>query len=384
MTNDSLFFNKNSDEQDPMDDNDKYIILTRTIFCGISSFCCLVLIIIYIIYCLQVKYNLLTKKVENEESNNLLDNEISSDEGKKSDDNKNEKKIGLGSNFMFFLTISNFFSAIFEFPFYFYYMNVINNNEEKTNIQKFKEINNDPNCLLFGFAHNFFDLAAVCWTTMLTLLFYSSTNLSNKMLYDDNKYLFIGFIFTIVSCVILCFIPVFTGSYGFARYYCSFRYNEADENEIKDELLINTLWRYSYIFVTFINSLFNVIWLFRTNIFYSKKLEIIKKQNKREYKLMLIYVWVFRIFPIVLVVSRIFKGLSRIIIDKFKLGHSFFGSFIEYINAFLFASNGIFNSIACMFFFRGVFWCCYNNIESENETKQSSNMDFISEDLNEE
>ena len=96
------------------------------------------------------------------------------------------------------------------------------------------------------------------------------------------------------------------------------KYSERNENseieqnnnsEDKDQsLLINTLWRYSYIFVTFINSLFNVIWLFRTNIFYSKKLEIIKKQNKREYKLMLIYVWVFRIFPIVLVVSRIFKG----------------------------------------------------------------------------
>ena len=330
-----LYFNisKNSEDEEPISNYDKNIILTRTVFCSLSFVTCLVLIIIYIIYCLQVKFSLCKKK-EEEESKDFIDKEISSDEGNTPDDNK-KGKIGLGSNFMFFLTISNFFGALSEFLFYFYYMNIINDdkNKNKKPFEIFKIINDDNKCYFFGFTHNSFDLIAVCWTTMLTLLFYRSTNLSNKMLYDDNKYLIIGFIYSILSCIIFCVIPIFTKSYGFARYYCSFRYKEANDYKTLSEKLINKLWRYSYILVTFINSLFNVIWLFKTTIFYSKKLEILQKQNRKEYKLMLIYVWVFRIFPIVLILSRFFKGLTRIIIESFNVGETF-GNILEYINAF--------------------------------------------------
>ena len=113
---------------------------------------------------------------------------------------------------------------------------------------------------------------------MLTLLFYRSTNLSHKMLYYDNKYLLIGFLYSILSCIILCVIPIFTNSFGFARYYCSFRYSEIKDNKILEEKLMNKLWRFGYILMTFINSLFNVIWLLKTKSFYSKKLEIIKNK----------------------------------------------------------------------------------------------------------
>ena len=385
MTGNYLYLNisENNENKTLMSNNDKTIILTRSIFCSLSFVSCLVLIIIYVIYCLQVKFNLCKKK-EEEESNDLVENEISSDDGNKINDNK-KAKIGLGSNFMFFLTLSNFLGAISEFAFYFYYMNIINNdkNKNKSSLQIYQTINNDSKCHIFGFFHNFFDLIAVCWTTMLTLLFYRSTNLSHKMLYDDNKYLLIGFLYSILSCIILCVIPIFTNSFGFARYYCSFRYSEIKDNKILEEKLINRLWRYSYILVTFINSLFNVIWLLKTKSFYSKKLEIVKKQNIKQYKFMLIYVWVFRIFPIILILSRFFKGFKRIVLEQFDVGE-IFGNILEYINAFLFASNGIFDSIACIFFFRGVFWCCdsnNNDLESKNELKKpSSALDYISVD----
>ena len=91
-----------------------------------------------------------------------------------------------------------------------------------------------------------------------------------------------------------------------------------EDYTILDEKGLNKFWRYSFVGVTFIGNALNVLWLFLTTKFYSKKLAIIKKQNKNEYKLMLIYVWVFRIFPIVLVISRIFKGLSRIVVEKFN------------------------------------------------------------------
>ena len=68
----------------------------------------------------------------------------------------------------------------------------------------YKRINEDGKCRLFGFAHNFFDLFAVCWTIMLTLLFYRSTDLSNEMLYKDTKYLLIGFLFSFLLCFFCC------------------------------------------------------------------------------------------------------------------------------------------------------------------------------------
>lgn len=371
---------------------DQSIILIRSVFCSISFVCCLALIIIYLILCLQMKFNICTKKEEDNESLAFLENEESSVQEKTNKNKINKKgKIGLGSNFMFLLTISNFFGSIFEFLFYFYYKNKIHEFDGITDIEYEKhkliytEMNKDYKCQLFGFAHNFWDLFAVCWTTMLTLLFYSSTNLSNEMLYQDKKYLIIGFVFSGVLCIIFCAIPYATGCYGFARFYCSFRYKEVEDNIVIDEKPLNRFWRYSFVAITFLNNAINVICLFKTNLFYSKKLGIIKKQNKAEYKLMIIYVWVFRIFPIVLVISRIFKGLSRLIIENLKSSENVENAF-EYVNGFFFASNGIFDSIACIFFFKGVFWCCGKNSISRNisEENECSDMNYLGSEVTEE
>lgn len=382
--NNSTLKNILKGEEKLMRKEDKTIILTRAIFCAISFLCCLLFIFIYIINFFQVKLNLCTKK-EDKEPNDLLENEIASEDGKKSNiNNKDKKKIGLGSNFMLFLTISNLFGSLFEFLFYFYYANILNEYIGKTYEEIYYKINNDRTCQLYGFAHNIFDLLAVCWTTMLTVLFYKSTNLSSNMLYDDNKYIIIGFIFSIVSCLIFCLIPFFTNSYGFARFYCSFRYKEINpekDYQPEEEKLINKIWRYSFIIVTILSNLHNVFCLIKTNSFYSKKLPIIKKQNKKQYKLILIYVWVFRIFVIVLIVSRVFKGLSRIIVEYLAYGDTF-EDIVEYINGFLFASNGIFDSIAAIFFFRGVFWCCGQEPISQeiSDSKNPSDMEYIEKD----
>ena len=361
---------------------DEPIILFRTICCGISIFFCLLLILVYFILCLQVKFNTCTKNEVDEKS--LLDNDLTSENSSDKSKNNNKRgKIGLGSNFMFLLTISNFLGSIFEFMFYFYYIGEKNYIEEKykqftQDIKEFKlyqKINESGKCYFYGFAHNFFDLFTVCWISMLTLLFYRSTNLSNEMLYHDNKYLIIGFAFSIISCLIFCGIPCSTTSYGFARYYCSFRYYECQNtNDPFKEKTINTIWRWCFVSITGLNNLFNAICLFKTSKFYSRKLKLIKTQNKKEYKIMLIYVWVFRIFPIVLLISRFFKGISRIMINVGFEGLTI--DIFEYVNGFLFASNGIFDSIACIFFFRGVFWCCSNNIVDERISDAKECADF--------
>ena len=384
----------NKNDEFLIDSDDERIILIRSIFCSISFTCCLALIIVYIILCLQVKLKLCIKKEEDDDNSDLspfIENESSSNESKKKKDNK-DGKIGLGSNFMFFLTISNFFGSLFEFLFLFYYKS---EKESKNlsiweeNTELYRIFNKDKKCYLFGFAHNFFDLYTVCWISMLTFLFYKSTTLSNEMQYQDKKYLTIGFIYSSLLCIIFCVIPFATGSYGFANYYCSFRYKEIEETEetdrkiynIKGEKALDKFWRISFVVVTFLNNAFNALCLIKTTIFYSRKLAMINKQNKNEYRLMKIYVWVFRIFPIVLLVSRLFKGLSRLIIEKFDLNRTTV-NIIEYANAFFFASNGIFDSIACLFFFKGVFWCCWpDNLSRNISSDKGSDMEYLGSDI---
>ena len=93
---------------------------------------------------------------------------------------------------------------------------------------------------------------------------------------------------------------------------------------------------------------------------------------------MLIYVWVFRIFPIVLLISRAFKAMSRLI--EMSFDNENFNNLVQYFNAFFFASNGIFDSLACIFFFRGVFWCCFSNNAEDNLTEEKEGSDL--NDLN--
>jgi len=374
-----------------MSKEDVNIILARSIFCIFSLICCLFLMVVYIILCLQVKFNICTKN-GNDNSNDKIENDYSSDIGTnkgKDNNNKKNKKIGLGSNFMFLLTVSNFFGSLFEFLFYFYYKNKTKGLKIEEEPKKiYSQINDDGVCHFYGFFHNFWDLSSVCWTTMLTLLFYRSTNLSNEMLYQDKKYLVIGFIYCLVSCLIFCIIPYITLNYGFARYYCSFRYMEFNANnnfEVDTEKIVSKAFRWSFVIFTGLNNLFNAYCLIRTYQYYSKKLAIIKKQNKKEYKLMLIYVWVFRIFPIVLLISRIFKGISRIIIEELEGDNaSTVTNIVQYINAFLFASNGIFDSIACIFFFKGVFWCCSSNSLSKTSSEErGSDLDYLGSEVTE-
>ena len=357
---------------------DKNIILFRTISCGISFICCFFLMIVYFILILQVKLNLCIKKEKDgQDNNNDIDSLVDSQCSDKKINKKKDNKIGLGSNFMFLLTLSNFFGSLFEFLFYFLYISIINSKGENESLI-YIAMNGDIKCTLLGFAHNFFDLFAVCWTTMLTLLFYRSTNLSNEMLYKDNKYLLIGFMYSIILCAIFCGLPLITSDYGFSRYYCSFKYDDFEGDNHIEEKTSTKIWRYSFGIITFANNLANVLWLIKTNKYYSKKLELIKTQNKNEYKMLRKFVWIFRIFPIVLLISRIFKGFSRILIEFSD--NEILETIIEYCNGFFFASTGIFDSIACTFFFSGVFWCFGTNSQPEKESppsKECSDMDLI-------
>ena len=166
-------------------------------------------------------------------------------------------------------------------------------------------------------------------------------------------------------CGVFCGIPLFQNCYGFSSTYCAFR--KGDDIKIK-------FWSSSFIFIVLFNSIFNLICLFKTTIFYSKKLKILKSQNNKEYKLVYVYVKVFQIFPIVLVITRLLKLIPVLLLKSFE--NSKITKAFVYINGFSFNINGALNSLACIYFFRGVFWCCCSSTKAnEEEEDKNENLD---------
>lgn len=340
-----------------MSEEDKYpyLKLLKEISASITIFFCFILIVTYFISFLQVKFDILIKKdLSNEVSRDTRcsQNSFLEKSGLSVKENeKQTKKIGLGSHFMLLLILSQFFGGIVELIY------LLIDEDYRTGDNEDEKLE----CQLFGFFHNFFDLSSVCWTTMLTYLFYKSTNLSSEILYNDTKYLVIGFLYWFFSCFIFVVIPLIEKEYGFSSSYCAFRRKKKGEKGI--ELLI---WILSFIIIVLINNIYNCICLYKTTKFYSAKLKVLKNQNEKEYNLVYIYVKVFQIFPIVLVITRIFKSVSVFLL--IALGdEDLISKIFIYLNGFSFNINGALNSLACIYFFRGVFWCCFSTPDNKSE-----------------
>lgn len=337
------------------ENNFPYLNLLKEISASITIFFCFLLIVTYFISFLQVKFNILIKKdLSGEVSRDTIcsQNSFLEKSGLSVKEDKNQtKKIGLGSHFMLFLILSHFFGGIVELLY------LLIDGDYRTGDNEDEKLE----CQLFGFFHNFFDLSSVCWTTMLTYLFYKSTNLSSEILYNDKKYLLIGFLYWFFSCFIFVGIPLIEKEYGFSTSYCAFRKKKKNKNDI--ELLI---WISSFIIIVLINNIYNCICLYKTTKYYSKKLKMLKNQNEKEYNLVYIYVKVFQIFPIVLVITRVFKSVSVFLILTLEERNIASKIFI-YLNGFSFNIYGAFNSLACIYFFRGVFWCCFSTPDNKSE-----------------
>lgn len=346
-----------------MEESDIYnVIHTRIVTSSISLFACFALIIIYIILCLQVKCNILVKKEGKKEKNYECRNSFIEHSGLKKDmDKSHKKKIGLGSHYMFHLIISNFIGEIFEFAFVFYYKHF----REAYPSSVEKKIDNSKLCVLFGFSHNFFDILSICWTTMLSLLFYSSTKITSEMFFKDTKFLLIGFAYGLSTCFICCVIPLWFKLYGFADTYCSFKLGKSD--------VILFGFKLFTLLVIVANSIYNVFAFYKTSKYYWKKLGILKKQNQKEYRLVKKFVFVFLTFPGALVVIRLFKLINTIIVENYNdKEYKRIVIAFSYLNDVSFNLNGFINAFACIFFFRGVLWCCSSSKNNKEDEKNEN------------
>ena len=364
-------------EEDPIDIVNS-LGVTKEILAIITISFCFFLLIIYFISCLQIKCSFLAKKEPISVRKTFLDKtSVHSSKIK-----NQKKKIGLGSHYIFFLIFSNFLSEIVELTAILYYKNRTVDPENE---------DDDFSCQLFGFAHNFFDLSSVCWTSMLALLFYNSTKLKSQMFFKDKKYLIIGILYNIISCGIFCVIPYFRECFGFARTYCTFYQPiETDETRIKIKVM---LWKYAFVIFILINTIYNIFCFHKTTKFYSTKLSLLKKQNRKEYILVLIFVRVFQLFSITLIVSRLIKFICIVMLDFSDTDVKNFDNFqifMIFSNAIIFNLNGTFNSIGSIFFFRGVFWCCIStdsdvrNVEKKEQDEKKVDEENEEEEKEEE
>ena len=309
-------------------EDNKGIALDRMICSFISIGSCVGIIIIYFTLCIQV---CLKKKRSGKQQGLQINNSIES-----------QDKIGLGSHFMFFLILSNFLESFVPIIFYIYYKDYV---AEK----------GDPLCTTLGFFHNFLDLCAICWTLVIVQLFKTSTQITEFAPGQEKKFFIFACLYSILVPLVFTLSPfllnLISGKYvyGDADTHCSFYYKDA-----------------SWITVTFsafvfLNIAYIVFLLWKVRKYYTKKLNLLEKGSE-DYQVFRIYVLVFKIFPFILIISRVLKGFSRGIqyyvslLFNFNLPQNILLT-VNYIAATLFCLNGLFNSLVCIYFFRSVFQC---------------------------
>lgn len=311
------------------------IFLTRTIVSVISCFFCLVIITLYIKLVLQVKC--WKEKVISERES---ESEQVIEEDNKREDTK-VSKIGLGSNFMFFLVLSNFLGSISYIFLYFI------SEKDVSNIHKY--------CQCFSFFHYFFDLSAVGWTSFITNLFLKSTKVNHFTDEEERTQLKLGSLYSFGFAIVLSLLPYINSSYGSANTHCSFDY------EKKYKWIC---WAVLIILFIFANIFYNIYCLCKVGRYYKNKLKELGANQKKEKRIIRIFVIIFYSFSIMLIISRGCKGLNRLSIwlDENYLRLALC---LEYLNSIVFCLNGSFNSILCFYFFRGAFNCpCHSKKES--------------------
>lgn len=325
-------------------------ILCRTICSVISIVFCFFIMIIYGKLWCQIKG-------ENKKSDKHT-KEFETFSASSENSIQEKKEIGLGSHFMFFLILSNFCGNVSYLIFYGIYINDSNQIRVR--------------CSILGFIHNFFDGLAISWTTMLTRLFLLSTQRAEINQKNQKKELRFGLIYSFASTIIFTVPSLIAGYYGFANTHCSFDYELwVSENTLTQVLFI--ILNGSFNCFAIINCVYNIYCLIKVTIFYGKKLEELRKTRIDEYKIMRVFVFVFKIFPIVLVLSRGLKGITRLLEFFFNSTNAKIA--FEYVSGSIYCLNGFFNSLLCVYFYRGAFTCCpsKDNISKEKLEDYCSN-----------
>ena len=270
--------------------------------------------------------------------------------------NQNSKGFGLGSHAMFFLILTNLLWSINSvfccllYPKGFSFL-----------LDNYLTL-----CPVHGFLHNYFDLASIGWTTVISYLFYSSMKAAAFNPNEEKKKLIQGSIFSFGFPIMICLGPFYSSSYGPTGSYCSI--NRLNESKY------DTMWGWVLQAYSFICIIYCFVAVIKVSMFYHKKLILVKEHNLQEYKSLRKYVYIFLLFPIVLSLSRILK-LVNFALKKYNNNVEQTGA--AYVYAITFSLNGFFNSLLCLFFFRRAIMCCKGNERTLSEIDTSSQSDPV-------
>ena len=337
----------------------KTLVITRKICSLVSIAACVIIMIIYFVLLFQKIFAKRRKLKRISNANYQKEKEINSSFQRtgsmsdNSDQNKNSatKGFGLGSHAMFFLILTNLLWSINSVVCCSLYPNGFS----------FLLDNYLTLCPVHGFLHNYFDLASIGWTTVISFLFFSSMKATALDPNEGKKKLIQGAIFSFGFPMLICLTPFYSSSYGPSGSYCSIN----RLNEQKPDII----WGWVIQIYPMLCIFYCFYAVIKVAMFYHKKLKLLKEHNMQEYKSLRKYVYIFILFPQILSLSRILKFLN--------FGLKLMNNNIErtgsaYVYAISFSLNGLFNSMLCFFFFRRAILCCKGNERTLSEIDTSS------------
>ena len=344
----------------------KGIIQRRFIYSIISICFCLFIVISYIILCIQVC--LINKNKRN----------ASYVEETYSTSSELKEKVGLGNHFMFSVIVSNILASVVPIIFY-----VVTYEFDFGNSNRVHMFNSS--CPILGFLHNYLDLISVCWVSALMNLFYKSTIIIEFKKGEEIKQYIYGLLYSVLAPLVITLPPFLLNKdyyYGYADSYCSLNYNNSQGESVYDDGV--AICKYAITFFVMLNLIVNLYQLIKVIIHYRKRLQILKEQQNKEYKVIRLYVIIFICFPIHLIITRLFKTTNRLI-GNLITEHIGNKMIIPEISSFVSCTNGCITSLLCCYFFRNVYTCkIWNKSKLDERVKDISMKDSLIQSFDEE
>ncbi len=243
-------------------------------------------------------------------------------------------KMGLGNELIFFLIISNIGWCIGSF----------------LGIKEFTIFDKDNSlCQAQAFVQNYFDMSSICWNTIISNITLLGTKLTFSEISKKREKMYLFFIYSNVLPILFSLGPVFTDSYGPAGIWCWIDLSHLD--------IYSYIWIIIFYLFNWGNIFYSIYALISTSMYFSKRQsEIENDQDKiREAKYLKKYIFILRIFPLMLIITRLSGTINRMY-SMIKNEDSYF---LFAFHSTVFSLVGFFNSLIYSYFYRNVFKeCC--------------------------
>jgi cAMP receptor-like G-protein coupled receptor len=250
-------------------------------------------------------------------------------------------KMGLGNELIFFLIISNLGWCIGSF----------------LGIKGFTVVDKDNSlCQAQAFVQNYFDMSSICWNTIISHITLLGTKLTFSDISKKREKMYLFFIYSNAVPILFSLGPLMTDSYGPAGIWCWIDLSQLDT------------YSYTWIIIFYLfnwgNIIYSIYALISTSMYFSKRQAEIGNDSEkiREAKYLRKYIFILRIFPLILIITRLSGTMNRLY-SMIQDEDSFF---LFAFHSTVFSLVGFFNSLIYSYFYRSVFKECCKKKEIES------------------